>query len=275
MNISRQIVFLASVLAFCANSYAHEALNIISGGQWEASLNGIDGWIPAFAPYPNSFTVPNPNPSGTANGINEPAPGTTNAQLMWYWGAGAYTGVPTGRDGPTHAYFRYIFDFASTSIPACPQPGPVGAPIVPCGSPIGAWVAADDWMQLTVNGTVVGSPYILDDHMVNGQPQPVGMDFGSLLVQGTNTILIEAKDGCFSASCGNTGEGDRLFEYVFFDAQLTGGTPRPSFVSPAAAAPEPVSLALFIGGLGAMVITRRRSPKGRGLAPELENDFVA
>ncbi|MYM91265.1 hypothetical protein GTP91_29330 [Rugamonas sp. FT82W] len=138
--------------------------DLLSGPGWQASANGIDGWIPAYAPFPNPVTMPNPalNPQGVY------------AELMWYWPG---PGTPGPGSGPTTAYFRHPLD-----LPAGPVPQIV------------ALVAADDELTLQVNGVTIGG-YVLDDHkMSNGQPEVVAMDLTPALHAGANRIDIKAVD---------------------------------------------------------------------------------
>lgn len=115
------------------------------GSGWQASPNGVDGSIPAYGPYPNPVTMPNPhiNPEGV------------HANLMWYWPG---PGLPAPGSPPTTAYFRYRLNLEPGLLPQ-----------------IVALVAADDQMTLTVNGVMIGS-YELAEHMPNGQPEALVMD---------------------------------------------------------------------------------------------------
>ena len=133
------------------------------GSGWQASPNGVDGWIPAYGPYPNPVTMPNPhiNPEGV------------HANLMWYWPG---PGLPAPGSPPTTAYFRYQLNLEPGLLPQ-----------------IVALVAADDQMTLTVNGVTIGS-YELAAHMPNGQPEAVVMDLTPGLQPGANLIEIRATD---------------------------------------------------------------------------------
>ncbi|MYM99108.1 hypothetical protein [Duganella vulcania] len=138
--------------------------DLLSGPGWQASANGIDGWIPAYAPFPNPVTMPNPalNPQGV------------HADLMWYWPG---PGTPGPSSGPTTAYFRHQLDLPSGPVPQ-----------------IVALVAADDELTLKVNGITIGS-YVLGDHkMSNNQPEVVAMDLTPALHAGANQIDIQAVD---------------------------------------------------------------------------------
>ncbi|MCB1949414.1 MAG: hypothetical protein H6940_12230 [Burkholderiales bacterium] len=221
-----RMAFIATIVTFAVSASAHRILDIVSGAGnadgsgWQVSTDQIS-WIPAFAPYPNSITQPNPN----LNGTPIPDGGTTNAQLMWFAGPGTN---PDGMSGPDTVYFRYEFDLAAKTLMG--------------GGVTGAWVAADDWMRLTVNGFEVGT-YLLDDHMDDrGQPMPVFMDFTQYLndiLAGSptdhNIIEIEAHDGGLTAF-------NRAYEWAFFDAQFIP-TSQPKFLS------EPAPALLVIIGL--------------------------
>jgi hypothetical protein len=150
-------------LAFPAQAATPRA-DLLSGTGWLASATGVDGWIPAYAPYPNPVSRPNPylNPLGV------------HAELMWYW---AGPGAPSASRAPTAAYFRREFTL---------PPGPVPQ--------IVALVAADDHMTLKVNGVTIGS-YDLAAHLIAGnQPEAVLMDLTPALRPGVNRIDIEASD---------------------------------------------------------------------------------
>lgn len=233
-SATRSVVKGLLVLAMCnAPAYAHRNLDIVSGATgngsdlgWEASLDETN-WFPISAPYPNPITAPNLN----LNGVSIPDAGSSNAKLMWYLPPG---GTADGMSGPTKVFFRYVFDLNSATL--------LGGGIT------NAWIAADDWMSVKVNGNEVGT-YLLDDHKLpNGQPEPILINFTEFLndiLEGDptslNTILIEAHDGGVSPF-------DRAFEWVFFDAQanpLLGQGP--TFVTPSAV-PEPTALALLIAG---------------------------
>ncbi|HEU4818437.1 hypothetical protein [Janthinobacterium sp.] len=137
-----------------------------AGNGWLASPNGVDGWIPAYGPYPNPVTMP--NPFLNAQGIH--------AKLMWYWPG---PGVPGAGSPPTTAYFRHQLHLEAENGQK-PQ--------------IVALMAADDDMTLTVNGIPVGS-YQLSAHMMpNGQPAAVAIDMTPALRLGDNQIDIRATD---------------------------------------------------------------------------------
>lgn len=232
------LIIAVSVFSFSANAYAHLSLPILSGSSgWEASLDNST-WIPAFGSYPNPITTP------VVTTDNDVVGDEFRATLMWYWGEGDYAGTPDGKSGPNTVYFRFSFDLEMLT-----------------GGPAMAWVAADDWMRLTVNGYTVGT-YTLDDHKLpNGQPDPILMEFTEFLNtvdmgngefflgdgSGQNFITIEAHDGGAVAK-------DRYYEWIFFDAQHIGPGESVSFQS----VPEPASLALAVAGLGAIGAIRYR-----------------
>lgn len=154
----------ATLLAALPAQAAAPRTDLLSGSGWMASPDGVTGWIPAYAPYPNPITMPNPylNPLGL------------HAELMWYW---AGPGTPAPSSGPTSAYFRRLLDV---------PPGPIPQVI--------ALVAADDRMTLRVNGTTIGEYRLADHLMPNGQPAVVAMDLTPALHTGANQIDIEAHD---------------------------------------------------------------------------------
>jgi len=230
------VALVMAVFFTCmASANAHRVLDIVSGpgsadgSGWQVSKDRIN-WTPAFAPYPNPITRPNPN----LNGGPFPDEGTTNAQLMWYVEPNT---VPDGKSGPNTVYLRYEFDLGLSTL--------LG------GGVTGAWVAADDWMRLTVNGSEVGT-YLLDEHMDDrGQPIPVFMDFTQYLndiLAGSptdyNLIEIEAHDGGATAF-------NRAYEWAFFDAQYIP-TSQPKFL------PEPAPVLLLVIGLIYFCFSRYR-----------------
>lgn len=254
-----QMALLVGALALTVNTYAHGTLDIVSGKDWKASTsnandsNGrswtdvdyVEGpsWTQAFSPYPNGFAIPRPNQNGSPT---HPDQGTTNAQLMWY----SDKESPTGWNGPTTAYFRYSFDFNERVL------GP--------GAPFLAWVGADDWMTLYVNGSKVtlddsNATYILEKHQdpLTNLPDFVLVDFDNLLNKsGQNVLAIEAHDGDYPNS------GEREYEWVFFDAQLD--TPEFNFNTPLMQViPEPQIYAMLLAGLALVgwLVKRREQPR--------------
>lgn len=228
LNIRRlfPIVVTVAVMTCTMSANAHRVLDIVSesgnadGSGWQASADKLN-WTPAYAPYSNPITTPDPN----LNGGPIPDVGTTNAQLMWY---AAPNTIPDGASGPDTVYFKYEFDLQTSTI--------LGGGIT------GAWVAADDWMKLTVNGHEVGT-YLLTDHQDDrGQPIPVFMAFDQYLndiLAGDptdhNIIEIEAHDGGVNAY-------NRLYEWAFFDAQINPIS-QPRFLT------EPAPVMLLVIGL--------------------------
>lgn len=155
-----------------------------SVGIWETSQNGVDGWVPAVA-VANPFTTPvavhnlfdnNGQPRGTEWRVDPPL-----GQFMWHPDV---NGVR-----PLQAWFRLSFTYDALQ-----------------SDFIGAWFAADDYAEMTLNGVPVTS-YLLDSNKdVYGQPIPklVSFDRGTGLTTkfdpwgdgvGLNTVLIRAQDG--------------------------------------------------------------------------------
>ncbi|MGK5054950.1 dockerin type I repeat-containing protein [Janthinobacterium sp. RB2P8] len=171
MNIFvRTIALAAASLLMVAQSAdaAGPRTELLSGAGrgWLASPNGVDGWIPAYGPYPNPLTMPNPF-------LNELG---IHANLMWYWPG---PGAPGASSPPTTAHFRRQFHLE-------PENG--------MKPQIVALMAADDDMTLTINGTPFAS-YRLADHMMpNGQPEAVAVDMTPALRLGDNQIDIRATD---------------------------------------------------------------------------------
>lgn len=156
------------LMAATAADAASPRTDLLSGAGhgWLASPNGVNGWIPAYGPYPNPRTMP--NPFLNAQGIH--------ANLMWYWPG---PGVPEAGSPPSTAYFRHQLHLE-------PENG--------MKPQIVALVAADDSMTLTVNGIPVGSYQLSANTMPNGQPAAVAMDLTPALRLGDNQIDIRATD---------------------------------------------------------------------------------
>ena len=139
----------AALVLGCAaiTASAHAVIDIYSGRYatassslgWEASTDQIH-WQPAYTPYPNPITMPDPL--------------LTKGSLMW-----ATDGVTraNGKNGPDHVWFRFSFQLSDV--------------LHTDGlTSFNADIAADDWMQVSVNGAVAGN-YLLDENKgSNGQP---------------------------------------------------------------------------------------------------------
>lgn len=231
-NVMSLIVFLirrlvAAMPLLIAMSVPNEAnamfvpLPVVSGPDWivaapELSPGGGLTFLRAYAPYPNPVSVPNP--------------ATTSGQLMWYWGEPPYSGIPTGSNGPNQVVFVLQFN-----LPTAPDPG----------DQYGAWVAADDFVNVELNEVGVGN-YSLDQHKLpNNLPEPIFLDLTNYLRAGENTFILRACDGSLT-SCF-----DRAYEWAFFDAEH-GPNAKPSF-SPV---PEPATVALL--AFGALALHARR-----------------
>lgn len=230
------------LLLFSANSshavfYPPTMLPVISGSSgWEASIDRIT-WTPARGSYPN--------PAVPVRG-SIPMP----ESLMWYEGAGN----TDGRSGPDSVYFRYTLPYILESDELV---GPDH--IYPWTAR--TWVAADDWMHLTVNGHSVVT-YALDEHKLsNGRPIPLLVQLTPFLNThgktwdgkaplgdgtGINTFVIEAHDG-------GALPYDRGHEFVFFDAQHTE-----DYLYQISFIPEPKTYTMLLGGFTLVVLMARR-----------------
>lgn len=223
----KSLRLLTASLAFLCVAHVQAApinLSIVSGSDWRSTSTEQAGWTGtsfddsawahAYAPYPNNATTP-------FDIVQEP----TSAQLMWHWTS---TDVPTGRNGPNEAWFRYTFnlDLTPSSLPLLGQ----------------ALVIADDDFELFINGTKYNfgkSTALGDNTRPNGQPRPLFADFGNLLQNGTNVFAIHAADYSL------TDPSNSVYEYAFFDAEIR-------------TVPEPTSAALILSGLLVMITLARR-----------------
>lgn len=213
---------LAAAMAFSWMAQSQAApidMSIVSGSTWRSTSTAAAGWTGtafddsawslAFAPYPNNVTTPD-------DIAGEPS----NAELMWHW-----PGLvePNGENGPNEAWFRYTFNLALT---------PSSFPLV-----AQALIIADDEFELFINGVLYsfGQSTALDNNLrPNGQPNPLFVDFGSMLVNGTNVLAIHAADGSLAAP------RERSYEYVYFEGSIV-------------TVPEPGSTPLILFGLLVMV----------------------
>lgn len=171
MNIFVRTIALAAASLLLAAQSADAAgprPELLSGANrgWLASPNGVDGWIPAYGPYPNPVTMPNPF-------LNEFG---IHADLMWYWPG---PGAPDAGSPPSTAYFRHQLYLESED---GKKPQYV------------ALMAADDEMTLIVNGITVDTYRLADNMMPNGQPAAVAVDMTEALRIGNNQIDIRATD---------------------------------------------------------------------------------
>lgn len=217
-----RLIIATLAFSFSANLYAEVPLPILSGSSgWEASLDNST-WIPAYGSYPNPISRPvvitdNPDPA--------------RPTLMWYWGDGEYTGIPDGQHGPSTVYFRYKFFL-----------GEDYELLLRSGERFGAFMAADDYMDVSVNGESLGWYDLGVSQLPNGQPDVTFKYFHHFLNPGENIITIIAQDT------------RSHYEWVFFDAQHIGSGDRVSFQS----VTEPASLALIVAGLGLIRTLRYR-----------------
>ena len=215
-----------------------------SGVGWETSLTGNSNWVPVLSPYPNLFT------SVVVTGLdgNPIAPIEPRGSLMWHPDVNGLA--------PSEAYFRLTFK-----------------PNLVLPLRFAAWLAADDWMSLSINSVEV-TTYLLDDHQdpATLQPIPQYVDLsnyiprlfdgrGNPLGLGETTILIHARDG------GASGAFERGEQWVFFDAYNVF----PNTVAFAAPThlPEPESLALVVSGL-CLAFGARLRPHARNAARTIQ-----
>jgi hypothetical protein len=230
-----QILIASALMPSAADVYGHPLpLGFTSASSgWEASIDDVN-WIPAYHGYPNPYTKPVlVDPMGNISAENlEPA-------MIWYWNE-SYP--PNGQSGPDTVYFRYQFDIA----------------VDPSGL-YGIWVAADDWMQVKLNGNLLGNYYLdsFKDQTTN-QPVPELLEvLPSGLLNGLNTIEIEAHDG-------GPLSYDRFFEWAYIDSVHNQSyVPFIEFVSPTSpnSIPEPASFALIVVGLSGLAGIRHHQRK--------------
>ena len=241
MNIS----FAARV-----SKYAIMAYFAFAGG---AAARDFTPWQPAFAPYPNSVTMP-----------DQIRPGTSG-KLMWYCLDAA--DCPNGSRPPYEAEFRFQFFLESIE-----------------GAEGELAIAADDYFALYLNGALVpGSGQWLDFNLdADGQPVPIIFTFSAEDFElGANEFLIYACDGnpqnpilpagetVDNANAGCPNPKTRGQHYVFVDGFVRSdaadsvnlnsgdGWEARTVVD----APEPPVLALF--GLVPIVLAATRGGRGR------------
>jgi hypothetical protein len=188
--------------------------HIVTDGTWRSSASAPVGWqATGFDDSAWTFArAPYPSPGTPAGVLGEP----TSAQFIWHDPAG----TSNGTQGPNEAFFRYSFALAITpsSLPLLGQ----------------ALISVDDDYTLWVNGTKV-----FENHD-NGFADKVDfVDFTSALVNGTNTLAIQARDGSWDFPY------DRSYERILVDARI--GT-----------VPEPLTLAVFGSGLLGLAAARSR-----------------
>ncbi len=223
---------LSAALGFLCVLHTQAApvnISIVSGAAWRSTDAAPAGWADttfddsawnqAYAPYPNNRTTP-----------QDIAGGGSAAELMWHW-SGA--GQPTGANGPNQAWFRYTFDLTRT-----PDALPLFAQ---------ALIIADDEFELFINGQRYdfGRSTALDQNMrPNGQPNPLLIDFATMLRDGTNVLAIRAAD----TSLANPAH--LLNEYVYFAGRIV-------------TIPEPGSSALILLALLVMTVQGERARTAR------------
>lgn len=209
-RLQRRLAFgvlaLGCVISSAASS--HPALEIWSGAGWQSSSDMVN-WFPAYSPYPNPITAPDYS--------------TTRGQLMWHW---PNASAPDGASGDSHVWFRYIFDLLDSGD----------------YSSYRAWIAADDWMQVKVNGVPVGT-YDLVRNMRGNQAVPKLIAF-DVKANGPNEILIEARD-------------KQVYEWVFFDADVDPRQIPPLLGPNAVSIPEPSAFGLVAVALLAAFLNWR------------------
>lgn len=244
LKIQLALVTLAcSAAAAVASPYPTPAFTSL--GAWETSLNGVDNWVPAVA-VSNPYTVPvavRNAPGGSGVVLERTGP---LGQFMWHPDV---AGVR-----PVEVWFRLNFTYDQLG-----------------SDSIGAWFAADDYAQMTLNGVPLIT-FLLDSSMdAYGQPIPGFVDVGrstGLKTKsdpwgdgiGFNTMMIHAQDGDAS-SAYNRGlawvlvDGDNIGQ--MFNGQVFSPYLRSfAMVSPGSL-PEPSGAVLVLAALMAMGLARR------------------
>jgi hypothetical protein len=188
--------------------------HIVSDGTWRSSATAPVGWqATGFDDSSWAFArAPYPSPSTPAAVLGAP----TTANFIWH----DPNATSNGTQGPNEAFFRYSFSLAITpsSLPLLGQ----------------ALISVDDDYTFWVNGTKV-----FENHDGGFADKVDFVDFTSQLVNGTNTLAIQARDGSWDFPY------DRLYERVLVDARVK-------------TVPEPLTLAVFGTGLLGLAACRRR-----------------
>lgn len=223
--------FFFSVFASITQSHS----DTVAKGIISKSIVGGKGWVVTTSPGPDcpaanclAWTTTNYNDSawvtptltdnsGGITFVDDVLPGT-KAKFMWHPSAS------------TVAYFRYKFTLDATS-----QTLPLSA---------GAFVGADDFYELWVNGNFVASG-LLSEHVQGPDWFPQSVDLTPYLQSGQNVIAIRANDGdckthdpltglCSHApfAADGTYSGDafsRSFRQLFFDGKVISVEGREDF----------------------------------------------
>lgn len=220
------------VYDFGAGSQWRSSTDPLQGQQWAIGNFAPTDGVAAWAPYGNPAT-----------------PSLDAAHMMWNCGSDGSackdsSGQITGGDGPSETYYALAFTLDPGAHVASSLMSLIG----------------DDFFDLVINGQEIMAG-TLDQHMSNGQPDPVTINLAPYFHTGRNVMVIRAMDGYLlgnatscnagfalvSSNLGDFCTGNRGYQYLY----VSGG---------ALTVPEPGMLALL--GLGLVCLTPRRGKSG-------------